>query len=579
MCYDQKNIASRKKLVYFTSHVTQRYTNYRVVVAFLLKAEGYTCVSAETIEFSSTRFQTSGCGFFYVHYSRPERHKPDDGPQNMNSETFQQLAKHYTAIPVYRVMMADTVTPVSLFLKVREQGSFPFLLESVEGGEQLARYSFIGRNPYQVLCFKEGKTTLDVLRENGSPRAQRDENQGAGAASYFDMLNRLCQSFEEPVLPDLPRLTGGAVGFSAYDTVRQVEHLPDVPADDLNLPEAIWAFYDEIFAIDHVKHRVVLIHTVFTSPDDDHDRQYRNATACLDEMEKIMKRQVSEGEGYRRTSDGITSNVTREKFRKNVDKAREYIHAGDIFQVVLSQRFESRFSGDRFMLYRALRMVNPSPYLFYLDFDDFALVGSSPEVLVQVQDGNVRLLPIAGTRPRGATTEQDIALEKELLSDPKELAEHIMLVDLGRNDLSRVCRPDSVRVTRDRVVDRYSHVMHIVSDVTGLLAEDRTAVDALKNCFPAGTVSGAPKVRAMEIIDEMEVTKRGPYAGAVGYFDFSGNMDTCIAIRTMIVTGDTIYIQAGAGIVADSDPDGEYDETVNKARALVEALSIALELE
>ncbi len=510
----------------------------------------------------------------------------------MNSETFKKLAKRYTAIPVHRVMMADTVTPVSLFMKIREQGRYPFLLESVEGGEHLARYSFIGRNPYQVLRFQDNRVTLTKLRDNGwnlhPGLAGRDDAQGVPGnrqsekvldESYFDALRLLCHTFDEPEIPDLPRLTGGAVGFSSYDTVRQVEKLPDVPGDDLNLPEALWAFYDEIFAFDHVKHRVILINTVFTSPDDDHDRQYRKALACLDGMEKIMKQPVSEGDSYRRTSDRLQSNITRDDFCKNVEKAREYIHAGDIFQVVLSQRFESRFSGDRFMLYRALRMVNPSPYLFYLDFGDFALVGSSPEVLVQVQDQTVRLLPIAGTRPRGRTMEEDQALEKDLISDPKELAEHIMLVDLGRNDLSRVCRPDSVRLTRDRVIERYSHVMHIVSDVSGELAAGKTAVDALENCFPAGTVSGAPKVRAMQIIDEMEATKRGPYAGAVGYFDFSGNMDTCIAIRTMIVTGDTIYIQAGAGIVADSDPDREYDETVNKAKALVEALSIALQLE
>ena len=525
----------------------------------------------------------------------------------MDSATFCKLAKRYTAIPVHRVMMADTVTPVSLFLKIRKQGKYPFLLESVEGGEHLARYSFLGRNPYQVLRFQDGKVTLARLRNGGLPdiRAEGqeqkhgqkledeqklghkqgqdnelvDEQEQVLQESYFDALRRLCHSLQEPEIPDLPRLTGGAVGFSAYDTVRQVEELPDVPNDDLKLPEAIWAFYDEIFAFDHVKHRVILIKTVFTAPGEDHERQYREALGCLDRMEGIMKQPVSEEDGYRRTSDELKSNIPRDAFRKNVEKAKEYIHAGDIFQVVLSQRFESGFSGDRFMLYRALRMVNPSPYLFYLDFGEFALVGSSPEVLVQVQDHTVRLLPIAGTRPRGLSTEEDQAFEQDLISDPKELAEHIMLVDLGRNDLSRVCRPNSVALTRDRVIERYSHVMHIVSDVSGDLAEGMTAVDALENCFPAGTVSGAPKVRAMQIIDEMEPTKRGPYAGAVGYFDFSGNMDTCIAIRTMVVTDDTIYIQAGAGIVADSDPDREYDETVNKARALVEALRIALTLE
>ncbi len=510
----------------------------------------------------------------------------------MNLVTFQKLAANYTAIPVHRVMMADTVTPVSLFLKIREQGRFPFLLESVEGGEHLARYSFLGRNPYQILRFQDEKVTLTRLRDQSNGYNRQGQESGMESAGrrghedvrelkepYFDALRRLCHTLSEPEMPDLPRLTGGAVGFSAYDTVRQVERLPDVPTDDLKLPEAIWAFYDEIFAFDHVKHRVILIKTVFTGPVDDHALQYEKALECLDRMEQIMKQPIADADGYRRTDEPLQSNISREVFRSNVEKAKAYIHAGDIFQVVLSQRFQSSFSGDRFMLYRALRMVNPSPYLFYLDFDEFALVGSSPEVLVQVQDHTVRVLPIAGTRPRGKTTEEDLAMEKDLLSDPKELAEHIMLVDLGRNDLSRVCRPDSVRVTRDRVIERYSHVMHIVSDACGELADGMTAVDALENCFPAGTVSGAPKVRAMQIIDEMEPTKRGPYAGAVGYFDFSGNMDTCIAIRTMIVTDETIYIQAGAGIVADSDPDREYDETVNKARALVEALSVAIQLE
>ncbi len=495
----------------------------------------------------------------------------------MKSETFKDLAKEYTAIPVYRMMMADTVTPVSLFMKIRAQGAYPFLLESVEGGEQLARYSFLGRNPYQVLQFEDNIVTLTHLKSSdASANNARTEVLEEG---YFDTLRRLCHTLVEPVIPDLPRLTGGAVGFSAYDTIRQVEHLPNVPEDDLNLPEAIWAFYDEIFAFDHVKHRVILIKTVFTNPGSDHEVQYKEACSRLDHMANIVNQPVTVGAGYRRTSDDLESNITPEVFHKSVEKARGYIRAGDIFQVVLSQRFRSSFDGDRFMLYRALRMVNPSPYLFYLDFEKFALVGSSPEVLVQVQDDTVRVLPIAGTRPRGESAEEDSRFEEDLRSDHKELAEHIMLVDLGRNDLSRVCRPDSVKLTRDRVIERYSHVMHIVSDVSGKLADGMTAVDALENCFPAGTVSGAPKVRAMEIIDEMEPTKRGPYAGAVGYFDFSGNMDTCIAIRTMIVTDKEIYIQAGAGIVADSDPSREYDETVNKAKALVEALSIALKLE
>ncbi|MEX0681800.1 MAG: anthranilate synthase component I [Balneolales bacterium] len=486
----------------------------------------------------------------------------------MNRNTFNTLAQSYSAIPVYRVLMADTVTPVSLFIKIRDHADHPFLLESVEGGEQVARYSFLGRNPFQILRFQNGVVSL--TRKQTTETLQE---------TYFDALKRLCLKYQEPKIADMPRLTGGAVGFSAYDTVRQIEELPNIPEDDLALPEAIWAFYDEIFAFDHVKHRVLLIKTVFTEPDADHQQQYDAAMDALDLMEQVFRQPVAETEGYRRAGNGLQSNIPREVFHSHVKKAQKYIYAGDIFQVVLSQRFRSSFEGDRFMLYRALRMVNPSPYLFFLEFGDFALVGSSPEVLVQVQEETVRVLPIAGTRPRGTTPVDDKAYEQDLISDPKEIAEHIMLVDLGRNDLSRVCDPDTVRMMRDRVIERYSHVMHIVSDVSGRLMQGKTAVDALKNCFPAGTVSGAPKVRAMEIIDELEPAKRGPYAGAVGYFDFSGNMDTCIAIRTMVVTDHDIYIQAGAGIVADSDPDREYNETVNKARALVEALDIALKLE
>lgn len=502
----------------------------------------------------------------------------------MKPDTFYQLAKSYTAIPVYRVMMADTVTPVSLFLKIRKNSRYPFLLESVEGGEQIARYSFLGRNPYQVLRYQHGKATLSTFqkepfRETDTQAVNGNEKSEILGEGYFDSLRRLCHKYSEPVIQDMPRLTGGAVGFSSYDTIRVVEHLPDPPADDLELPDAIWSFYDEIYAFDHVKHRVILIKTVFTDPHSDHKKQFHDAGKQLDNMEELMRKPVSEMDFYKKNSDPIQSNISREEFRKSVEKAKEYIYSGDIFQVVLSQRFHSSFSVDKFMLYRALRMVNPSPYLFFLDFDTFALVGSSPEVLVQVQDQTVRVLPIAGTRPRGTTIEEDLKMEDDLISDPKELAEHIMLVDLGRNDLSRVCYPNTVHLTRDRVIERFSHVMHIVSDVSGKLSNQMTAVDALQLCFPAGTVTGAPKVRAMEIIDEMEPTKRGPYAGAVGYFDFSGNMDTCIAIRTMIVTNNDIYVQAGAGIVAESNPDHEYDETVNKAKALIEAMNIALNFE
>ena len=485
----------------------------------------------------------------------------------MEKTQFLELAEKYTAVPVYRRLLADVLTPVSLFMNIREGAEHPFLLESVEGGEQLARYSFIGRNPYQVLSFDGEKTFL-------TKHGQQQEIQ----VPYFEELKKLTTTYSEPNLPELPRLTGGAVGFSAYDTFRLVEHLPNVPKDDLNLPEAIWAFYDEIFAFDHVKHQVVLIKTVFTEETGDLEQAYASAQKSLDKMEAAVMHSDYNKREFQIHPESLKSNMQKDYFEEIVRKGKDYIYEGDIFQVVLSQRFEADMEGDPFMLYRALRMVNPSPYLFYLDFDGFTIVGSSPEVLVSVQNKEVRVLPIAGTRPRGKTHEEDLALEEDLKADPKEVSEHIMLVDLGRNDLSRVCKPGTVKVIRDQVIERYSHVMHIVSDVSGQLSDDMNSVDALMQCFPAGTVSGAPKIRAMQIIDEFEPTKRGIYAGAVGYFDFSGNMDTCIAIRTMVVTGNKVYIQAGAGIVADSDPTKEFEETQNKAGALVQALSIALDI-
>ncbi|MFA5668431.1 MAG: anthranilate synthase component I [Balneolaceae bacterium] len=486
----------------------------------------------------------------------------------MDIKIFLELSTKYTAIPVYKRLLADVLTPVSLFMNLRTGAERPFLLESVEGGEQIARYSFLGRNPYQKLEFDGTNTTLT---RNGEVK-QID-------IPYFEELENLTTAYSEPIIPDLPRLTGGAVGFSAYDTFRLVEHLPNVPNDDLNLPEAIWSFYDEIYAFDHVKHQVILIKTVFTEEVDDLEQAYKDAQKALEAMEEAALTSKYDSRKFSIAPESLTSNIKESRFEEMVEKGKEYIYEGDIFQVVLSQRFEANMSGDPFMLYRALRMVNPSPYLFYLEYDAFSIVGSSPEVLVRVQDREVRVLPIAGTRPRGETHEEDLMLEEDLKNDPKEIAEHIMLVDLGRNDLSKVCDAGTVKMERNQVIERYSHVMHIVSDVVGRLDENKTAVDALMQCFPAGTVSGAPKIRAMQIIDELEPSKRGIYAGAVGYFDFSGNMDTCIAIRTMVVTGEKVYIQAGAGIVADSNPHNEFVETQNKAGALVQALSVALDIQ
>lgn len=486
----------------------------------------------------------------------------------MDYSEFRQYARNHTALPVWRRLMADVLTPVSLLLNIREGARYPFLLESVEGGEQIARYSFLGRDPYQVLRY-----------ENGDLILEREGQERKLETGYFEALKSLTTRYSEPDIPELPRLTGGAVGFSSYDTVRDIEQLGDSPDEAVGLPDAVWAFYDEIFAFDHVKQQVILIKTVLLEEEAENTdlrSRFEKARECLEGMEAAVYGETPEPASFSLSPERLSSNMERGRFESMVRQARDYIYEGDIFQVVLSQRFDTDFSGDRFMLYRALRMVNPSPYLFFLDFGRFALVGSSPEVLVRVSEDQAELLPIAGTRPRGETPSEDRALEEELLNDPKEIAEHVMLVDLGRNDLSRVCRPGSVRPVRNREIERYSHVMHIVSDLRGDLRPEMTAVDALRVCFPAGTVSGAPKIRAMEIIDELEPSRRGPYAGAVGYFDFSGNMDTCIVIRTMVVSGEKIYIQAGAGIVADSDPAREFEETRDKAGALVEALSVAL---
>ena len=484
----------------------------------------------------------------------------------MNELEFEKLASTYTAIPVVRRFFADTITPVSLFLKIREGARYPILLESVEGGEQIARYSFLARDPYQILIKSDGH----CLREDAS--GVRETVGG----NFYDLLDSETRKYKEFSDHNLPNFTGGALGYSGYDMIREVENIPHAQKNSLNLPDAMWAFYDELYAFDHIKHEILLIKTVRLSEHDtDSKRKYAQAQIALDRMERLLRNHSIKSTTFSVVDSQVSSNFTLDEFTEIVEKGKRHIFEGDIFQVVLSQRFEQKVEGDSFLLYRALRNVNPSPYMYYLDFHEFQIIGSSPEVLVRVMDGQVLVLPIAGTRKRGIDRDEDLALEQELLADPKENAEHIMLVDLGRNDLARVCDPVSVKVQRQAYVVRYSHVMHIVSEVTGTLADDKTAVDALKWCFPAGTVSGAPKVRAMEIINQLEPEKRNVYAGAVGYLDFSGNMDTCIAIRTMVVKGDTVYVQAGAGIVSDSNPEMEYQETINKAQALISAIKTA----
>ena len=475
-------------------------------------------------------------------------------------------------VPVHTRQSADLLTPVSAYLALKDDAPYSFLFESVEGGEKLARYSFLGRDPYRVLTALDFGATVEVdERRTPAPEAGLPPPSG----SIFDVLDTYLERYEEVELPDLPRLRGGAVGYMGYDAVRLMEDLPDAPPDDLGLPDAVWCFYDTVAAFDHVRHQLVLMANVFVDEDTNLREAYDHAQTRLTDLESDLKTAPSAPASFDWTQADLTSNVERPAFEDAVRTAKEHIQKGDIFQVVLSQRFATSFQGDRFNLYRALRQVNPSPYLFYLDLDDLALVGSSPEVLVRAQDGTAEVLPIAGTRPRGEDDAEDDALAEELLGDAKERAEHLMLVDLGRNDLGRVCQYDTVKVDRYAYIERYSHVMHIVSSVTGTLAPDRSSMDALAACFPAGTVSGAPKVRAMEIIDDLEPSRRGVYAGAVGYVDFSGTLDTCIAIRTMVVTDQTAYVQAGAGIVADSDPAREFEETRDKAAALRQALRVA----
>jgi len=487
-------------------------------------------------------------------------------------ETAREKGHSRLVVPVSVRRSADLLTPVSAFLSLREDASYSFLFESVEGGEKLARYSFLGRDPYRIVRGTEFGASVDV-EERRTPGPEADLQRPEG--TIFDVLDTYLDRYEEVDLPDLPRLRGGAVGYLGYDAVRLVEDLPDAPPDDLGLPDAVWCFYDTVAAFDHVRHQLVLIANVFVDADTDLRAAYDDAQARLTDLEADLTRPTPHPDPVEWTDDELTSNVERPVFEDAVRTAKEHVERGDIFQVVLSQRFGTSFEGDRFNLYRALRQVNPSPYLFYLDLDDLALVGSSPEVLVRAEEGTAEVLPIAGTRPRGEDEAEDAALAEELLNDPKERAEHLMLVDLGRNDLGRVCEYDSVTVERYAYVERYSHVMHIVSAVEGQLATDQGPMDVLAACFPAGTVSGAPKVRAMEIIDDLEPSRRGIYAGAVGYVDFSGTLDTCIAIRTMVVTDNTAYVQAGAGIVADSDPAREYDETWNKAAALRQAMHVA----
>jgi len=482
-------------------------------------------------------------------------------------QEFKKKAARGNLIPVYAEILADLDTPVSAFLKIRG-GGYSYLLESVEGGEKIAQYSFLGADPSLVFRSREGR--VNVIRGESVEEFECDDP----LVALSDVMKRYRLVPE----PNLPRFHGGAVGYLAYDAVRFFESLPDTNPDDLGLPDCYFMVTDTMLIFDHLNHTIKVVSNAYVeeSAEKAYESALKKIDSILEALERPLAAPVREVSGGNGASDAsLVSNQTEEQFAGAVREAKEYIVAGDIFQVVLSQRFSAEIEAAPLDVYRALRSVNPSPYMFYLELDNLHLVGSSPELMVRVEDGTVEVRPIAGTRPRGADIEEDAALEEDLLSDEKELAEHIMLVDLGRNDVGRVSQAGTVEVTELEVIERYSHVMHIVSNVRGTLRPEEDCYSALRAVFPMGTVSGAPKIRAMEIIEELEPVKRGPYGGGLGYVSFSGNLDSCILIRTIIIVDGTAYVQAGAGIVADSDPHREYEETINKAKALVRAIEIA----
>ena len=484
-------------------------------------------------------------------------------------EGFQRFAKRGNLVPVYDVFSADLLTPVSAYLRLAQGARHSFLLESVEGGEKIARYTFAGAHPEEVFRYAGGACVLES--RNRMVWEERDP---------ISFLREHMAQFQPVRLPGLPPLVAGAIGYFSYDMVRLIERLPKRLKDDIGLYDAMLMFYRGLIAFDHVQHRLWVVRNVYTEGPGGLRGKYAAAVKEIRRTRELLEAPV-EGEKREERPKGIAakpevqSNFLRKEYLAAVRKSKEYIRAGDIFQVVVSQRFSAESKAAPFDIYRELRAVNPSPYLFYLHLNDVHVVGSSPEMLVKVQGREVYYRPIAGTRWRGKDEAEDLRLEREMLESEKERAEHIMLVDLGRNDLGRVCDYGTVKVEKLMTVERYSHVMHLVSSLRGKLREDVDCFDALMACFPAGTVSGAPKVRAMEIIEELEKTRRGIYAGGILYLDFAGNLDSCIALRTMVIKNGVAHVQAGGGIVADSTPEAEFEESVNKSKALLGALLTA----
>jgi anthranilate synthase component 1 len=495
---------------------------------------------------------------------------------------FRRLAGQGNVVPVYRTVVADLLSPVSAFLSLSPQhgraaGTHPysFLLESVEGGERVGRYTFFGIDPFQVVSCRGDRITLE--RGSAPDGTRRAGHRQEGTGNIFQFLHHLGARYHSVATPGLPPFTAGAVGYVSYETVRMLERLPARVEPDVDLDDAVFMYFSSLLAFDHVQHRLFLIANVLTEEGKGSLRaKYDAACRHLDRLEGLLRRPLRLPRARRpQGSLRVRPNMPRDRYEAMVARSKEYIRAGDIFQVVLSQRLEVPVRVPAFDVYRALRIVNPSPYMYYLRMGTSTVLGSSPEMLVKVAGHDVEYRPIAGTRPRGKSEEEDKRLEEELRADSKERAEHIMLVDLGRNDVGRVCEFSTVRPKEIMFVERYSHVMHLVSQITGHLRPDADSYAALAACFPAGTLTGAPKVRAMEIIDELEPTRRGLYGGSVLYLDFSGNLNSCIVIRTVLIKDRIAYLQAGAGIVADSDPAREYDECMNKARAVLRAFELA----
>ncbi|MBX3064447.1 MAG: anthranilate synthase component I [Anaerolineae bacterium] len=500
-------------------------------------------------------------------------------PRPLYSPSFEQTAQYFeqgNLVPVYRALAADLETPVSVFLKLAREDEPAFLLESVEGGETVARYSFLGIDPICILSVKDGQ-----LREQRGD--QVTTRQLAQSEDALAVIKQEIDRYKPVAVPGLPRFTGGAVGFLSYDYVRQVENLPTTARDELNLADASFMVARTLVMFDHVKHQILVLSNAHNDgdPRDAYGKAVARIESIVDRLRAPLPAIPQPGG---RVDTTMSSNLTQEEFEAGVRKAKEYIAAGDAFQVVTSQRFTRETSAHPFAIYRSLRMLNPSPYMFFLRFpvedgqtEPLHVIGASPEMMVRYEaDSRAAVVrPIAGTAPRGTTPQEDDANAEHMINDPKERAEHVMLVDLGRNDLGRVCDYGTVKVSEMMVIEKYSHVMHIVSHVVGTLRKDMDAYSLVRATFPAGTLSGAPKIRAMEIIEEIEGVRRGVYGGAVGYFSYGGSMDFCIAIRTLVMRGKRIYVQAGAGLVADSDPTKEYQESINKARAVAIAIENA----